>query len=117
VRQNLGFFLERPHEDYRHVRTGADVTLGTTPVDRQAALGCGILLSGAERHIFRFEEKPKDPKLLDELRISPNLLKEVGRPADTELYQASMGIYVFNRQVFIDVLVKDHDDFGKHIIC
>jgi hypothetical protein len=44
------------------------------------ALGCGILLSGAERHIFRFEEKPKDPKLLDELRISPNLLKEVGRP-------------------------------------
>jgi ADP-glucose pyrophosphorylase len=34
----------------------------------------------------------------------------------TELYQASMRIYVFNRQVFIDVLVKDHDDFGKHII-
>jgi glucose-1-phosphate adenylyltransferase len=65
---------------HQHVRTGADVTLGTTPVDRQAALGCGILLSGAERHIFRFEEKPKDPKLLDELRISPNLLKEVGRP-------------------------------------
>ena len=79
-------------------------------------MGCGILLSGAERHIFRFEEKPNDPKLLDELRISPNLLKEVGRPADTELYQASMCIYVFNRQVFIDVLVKDHDDFGKHIV-
>jgi ADP-glucose pyrophosphorylase len=39
-----------------------------------------------------------------------------GPSADTELYQASMGIYVFNRQVFIDVLVKDHDDFGKHIV-
>ena len=134
VRQNLGFFLERPYEyflilsgdhlyrmDYgdlllQHVRTGADVTLGTTPVNRQAASACGILQSDAERRIFRFQEKPEDPKLLDELRISPNLLKELGRPADTELYQASMGIYVFNRQVLIDVLANDHDDFGKHIM-
>ena len=115
VRQNLRNFLERPYEYYlvlsgdhlyrmdygdllhEHVRTGADITLGTTPVCRQAASGCGILQSDAERHIFRFEEKPKDPKLLDGLRISPNLLKGLGRPADTELYQASMGIYVFNR--------------------
>ena len=134
VRQNLRYFLQRPCEYYlvlsgdhlyrmdygdllhEHVRTGADVTVGTTPVDRPAASGLGILQSDAERHIFRFEEKPKDPKLLDELRIPPNLLKELGRPADTELYQGSMGIYVFNRQVLIDVLANDHDDFGKHII-
>jgi len=134
VRQNLRYFLERPYEYYlvlsgdhlyrmdygdllhEHIRTGADVTLGTTPVDRQAASGCGILQSDAERHVFRFEEKPKEPKLLDELRIPANLLKELGRPADTELYQGSMGIYVFNRQVLIDVLADDHDDFGKHII-
>jgi glucose-1-phosphate adenylyltransferase len=134
VRQNLRNFLESPYEYYlvlsgdhlyrmdygdllhEHVRTGADITLGTTPVDRRAASGCGILQSDAERHIFRFEERPKDPKLLDGLRISPNLLKELGRPADTELYQASMGIYVFNRQVLIDVSANDHDDFGKHII-
>jgi len=134
VRQNLRYFLQRPCEYYlvlsgdhlyrmdygdllhEHVRTGADVTVGTTPVDRPAASGLGILQSDAERHIFRFEEKPKDPKLLDELRIPPNLLKELGRPADTELYQGSMGIYVFNRQVLIDVLANDQDDFGKHII-
>ena len=130
VRQNLCYFLERPNEYYlvlsgdhlyrmdygdllhEHVRTGADITLGTTPVDRQAASGCGILQSDAERHVFRFEEKPKDLKLLDELRILPNLLKELGRPTDAELYQGSMGIYVFNRHVLIDVLANDHDDFG-----
>jgi glucose-1-phosphate adenylyltransferase len=134
VRQNLRYFLQRPYEYYlvlsgdhlyrmdhgdllhEHVRTGADVTLGTTPVDRQAASGVGILQIDAEGHIFRFEEKPKDPKLLDQLRIPANLLKELGRPADIELYLGSMGIYVFNRQVFIDVLANDHDDFGKHII-
>src|SRR6516165_3348049 len=134
VRQNLRYLLERPYKYYlvlsgdhlyrmdygdllhEHVRSGADITLGTTPVDRQTASGCGILQSDAERHVFRFEEKPKDLKLLDELRILPNLLKELGRPTDAELYQGSMGIYVFNRQVLIDVLANDHDDFGKHII-
>jgi glucose-1-phosphate adenylyltransferase len=134
VRQNLRYLLERPYEYYlvlsgdqlyrmdygellqAHLQSGADVTLGTTPVNRQAASGFGIMHSDANRHIFRFEEKPKDPKLLNELRIPPNLLKELGHPADAELYQGSMGIYVFNRQVLIDALANNHDDFGKHII-
>src|SRR6516225_1657383 len=130
VRQNLRYFLERPYEYYlilsgdqlyrmdyadllqAHLQSGAEVTLGTTPVDRQAASGFGILHSDAKRHIFRFEEKPKDAKLLDELPIPANLLKELGLPADAELYQGSMGIYVFNRQVLIDALANNHDDFG-----
>ena len=76
VRQNLRDFLNRPYEyflilsgdqlyrmDYlhflqEHVRTGADVTLGTTPVDRQAASGFGIMHSDDNRRIYRFEEKP-----------------------------------------------------------
>ena len=116
VRQNLRYFLERPYEYYlilsgdqlyrmdygdllqAHLQTGADVTLGTTPVDRQGASGFGIMHSDANRRIYRFEEKPKDPKLLEELRIPPDLLTNLGRPADAELYQGSMGIYVFNRE-------------------
>ena len=47
--------------------------------------------SDANRRIYRFEEKPKDPKLVEELRIPPDLLKDMGRPADAELYQGSMG--------------------------
>jgi glucose-1-phosphate adenylyltransferase len=134
VRQNLHYFLDGPFENYlilsgdqlyrmdygdllqAHLQSGADITLGTTPVDRQAASNFGILHSDAKRLIFRFEEKPKDPKLLDELRIPPDLLKELGQPADAELYQGSMGIYVFNRQVLIDALANNYDDFGKHVI-
>jgi len=134
VRQNLRYFLGYPYEhylilsgdqlyrmDYRdlllvHLSSGADVTLGTTPVDRRAASSFGIMQSDSRRRIFRFEEKPKDPKLLSELRIPPDLLTELGHPADAELYQGSMGIYVFNRQVLIDALDNNHDDFGKHII-
>jgi glucose-1-phosphate adenylyltransferase len=134
VRQNLRYFLERPYSyylilsgdqlyrmDYRdllqaHFQTGADITLGTTPVDRQAASSFGIMQSDAKRRIYRFEEKPKDPQILNELRIPPELLTELDRPADAELYQGSMGIYVFNRQILVDTLANDYDDFGKHII-
>ena len=134
VRQNLRYFLARPYEhylilsgdqlyrmDYRdllqeHVRSGAEITLGTTPVNREAASSFGIMQSDVERRIFRFEEKPKDPKLLDELPIPPDLLNRLGHPADAELYQGSMGIYVFNRQTLIDALDNSYDDFGKHII-
>jgi glucose-1-phosphate adenylyltransferase len=134
VRQNLRDFLNRPYEhflilsgdqlyrmDYlhllqEHLRTGADITLGTTPVDKQAASGFGIMHSDADRRIYRFEEKPKDPALLDELRIPADLLTELGQPAGAELYQGSMGIYVFNRQILIDSLDNKFDDFGKHVI-
>src|SRR5262245_54538319 len=134
VRQNLPYFLERPYEHYlilssdqlyrmdygdllrAHVQSGADVTLSTTLVDRQTASSFGILQSDARQHILRFEEKPTHSKLLDELRISPDLLNELGRPAGIELYQGSMGVYVFDRRVLIDALANDACDFGKHII-
>ena len=134
VRQNLRYFLERAYDYYLilsgdqlysmdygelmtdHIRMGAEITLATTPVDRAAASGFGIMQSDNDRRIYRFEEKPKDPKLLEELRIPTELLKEMGRPADSELYQGSMGIYVFNRQILIDALDNSYDDFGKHII-
>jgi glucose-1-phosphate adenylyltransferase len=134
VRQNLRYFLEAPYEfylilsgdqlyrmDYRsllqqHVETGADITLATTPVDRAAASSFGIMHSDANRRIFRFEEKPKEPALLDELQIPPALLRELGLPEDSELFQGSMGIYVFNRNILIECLNNDLDDFGKHII-
>jgi len=134
VRQNLRYFLEGPYElylilsgdqlyrmDYRlllqqHVETGADITLATTPVDRMAASAFGIMHSDSNRRIFRFEEKPKEPALLDELRIPPALLGELDLPADSELFQGSMGIYVFNRDILIECLNNDQEDFGKHII-
>jgi glucose-1-phosphate adenylyltransferase len=134
VRQNLRYFLEGSDQlfltlsgdqlyrmDYRfllkqHLETGADITIATTPVDRAAASGFGIMHTDVNRHIFRFEEKPKDPAILDELRIPAPLLSELGKPESAELYQASMGIYVFNRNVLVECLNNDEDDFGKHII-
>src|SRR5258707_14864092 len=100
----------------QHIDSGADINLGSTPVDRKAASAFGIMHSNAKRRIFRFEEKPKEAALLDELIIPAPLLKDLGLPEDAELYQGSMGIYVFNRENLIRALDNDMDDFGKHIL-
>lgn len=134
VRQNMRYFLEHPYEyyvilsgdqlyrmDYRsmlrqHVETGADLTIATIPVARQAATGFGIMLTDENRRIERFVEKPKDPEMLDALRIPADLLRNIGQPVDADLYQASMGIYIFKRSVLESCLDNDYVDFGKNII-
>ncbi len=134
VRQNLRYFLEHPYEyyvilsgdqlyrmDYRdmlrqHVETGADLTIATIPVARSSVSGFGTMLTDDNRRIERFVEKPKDPEVLDTLRIPPDLLRKIGHPEDAELYQASMGIYIFKRSVLESCLNNDYVDFGKNII-
>ncbi|MGI9114899.1 MAG: glucose-1-phosphate adenylyltransferase [Chthoniobacterales bacterium] len=134
VRQNMRYFLERPFEFYlilsgdqlyrmdfrvllhQHIRSGAEITLATKPVRREHASDFGIMLSGEDRRITRFVEKPKDAALLDELKMSTELLESIHRKADEELFQASMGIYIFNRDVLVQCLENDLVDFGKHII-
>jgi glucose-1-phosphate adenylyltransferase len=134
VRQNLRTFLEGTHEyfiilsgdqlyrmDYRdllqqHIQGGAELTIACIPVNREAATGFGIMETDATRRITRFVEKPKDPALLEELRMKPELLRELEEWDQQELYLANMGIYIFNRQVLSDCLDNDLEDFGKHII-
>jgi len=133
VRQNLRDFLSRPYEYYlilsgdqlyrmdfrdllsQHIEGNADITIATIPVERSTASDFGIMHTDSNRRITRFVEKPK-PEELDPLKIPAELLQTLGRKPDDELFQASMGIYIFNRQALIDALDNDLVDFGKHII-
>jgi glucose-1-phosphate adenylyltransferase len=134
LRKNLRYFLEHPVDyyiilsgdllyrmDYRHVLrqhlgTRADLTMGTIPVNRTAAMGFGIMHTDKERRIVEFVEKPKDPDVLNSLRIPANLRQDIGQRANADLYQASIGIHVFNREVLKECLDSDFADFGKNII-
>jgi glucose-1-phosphate adenylyltransferase len=135
VRQNLSYFLERPYKYFlilsgdqlyrmdfqlmlsQHLETGADLTIATTPVPREPARAFGLMHTDAESRITRFVEKPgKDDALLDQLAMPAGLLKAAGIPEDEERFQASMGIYLFNRKVLEDALDNDFADFGKNII-
>ncbi len=96
-----------------HAEQGADVTVATIPVVKKDATAFGILKVGEDGVIQNFYEKP-GMDIVDDWKspVSENLKSE-GRE-----YLASMGIYVFNREV-LDALFDeqpDANDFGKEII-
>src|SRR5216117_225808 len=134
VRQNMRYFLERPFDYYlvlsgdqlyrmdfreilqQHIKFGADITLATKPVAKHQVSEFGIMRSDIDRRITGFIEKPADESELREMKMSRELLRAIGSNEEEELFQASMGIYVFNRNVLIESLTSNLFDFGKHII-
>ena len=101
----------------QHVESEADLTIATIPVHRREAAELGIMQIDRERRITRFVEKPKDPAVQDSLKISPDLYDFLDIKGDGEdLLLASMGIYIFNRDVLLKLLDNTLADFGKHII-
>jgi len=100
----------------QHVESVADVTIATIPVTRDAAQSLGILQIDAERRIVRFVEKPKEPDLLDRLRLDRIAYARLGIEGDQEFLLASMGIYLFNRDILFHLLDNDLADFGRHIL-
>src|SRR5437870_4034845 len=52
-----------------HVEAEADITIATIPVNRREAQSLGLMQMDEQRRITRFEEKPKDPAVLDAMRL------------------------------------------------
>lgn len=92
----------------QHEDSGADVTLGTIQIDPDETYRFGVVEVDRDNRITGFEEKPKSTKLRS--------------PVNPEKVAGSMGIYIFNTDVLIPVLLKDAEDpnsshdFGKDIL-
>ena len=97
-----------------HKKSGAALTIATIPVGEREAPEFGILKSNQENVITSFVEKPKKEILNDWVSDTGNEMKAQGRN-----YLASMGIYVFNKEIlyqFLNELHPNATDFGKEII-
>ena len=97
-----------------HKKTGAALTIATIPVGEKEAPEFGILKSNQENVITSFVEKPKKEILKDWISDTGTEMKSQGRN-----YLASMGIYVFNKEILYQFLNEVHPnatDFGKEII-
>jgi glucose-1-phosphate adenylyltransferase len=92
-----------------HWEKNADITVAVQPVAKDDATRFGLLKREPDGLISSFAEKPKDPKVQQEF---------VSRDDPERPYLGSMGIYLFNTQVMIDLLKYHlrHDDFGGDII-
>lgn len=95
----------------KHVERGAEISVATIPVTAADVPGFGIMKTDENDNITAFIEKPKSDFEDWASEVSPEM-RAAGR-----LYQASMGIYIFNRDAIYDTLTNDpHTDFGKEII-
>ena len=92
-----------------HHRTCADLTIACHPEPAENIHGFGIMNIDSNLRITSFIEKPKDVSL-----VAGALVQVEGKPR----YLASMGIYIFKKEVLAELLRQDPSqyDFGKEII-
>lgn len=92
--------------DY-HKDKNSDLTISAIQVPVEEASEFGIIEIDENWQLVGFEEKPKNPKTI---------------PGNPKLSLASMGNYIFNRNILVDALFKDackektNHDFGKNVI-
>ena len=97
-----------------HKKSGAALTIATIPVGDREAPEFGILKANNEQVITSFIEKPKKEVLKDWVSDTGKEMQDQGKN-----YLASMGIYVFNKEILYEFLNEVHanaTDFGKEII-
>jgi len=134
VRQNLDYIkdlgalvlvLSGDHlyrMDYRkfaefHVASGAEISIGVTPIGAGQARDFGIMRVDGRGRITEFREKPRDPADVERMRVDESVFERFGTPTRGRTLLASMGVYLFSRDVLRDLLARtDAKDFGKEVI-
>ena len=134
VRRNLQHFRSFPHDlvlilsgdqlyrmDFRqivhdHIASKADVSIAAIPFPVSKVEGLGLMKVNDDLSINQFVEKPKDPAVIQSLTLSPKLEATLHSATGEKHCLASMGIYVFNRQVLTEALDNNMTDFGKEVI-
>ena len=99
-----------------HIRSGAEITIATTAVNRKDASGFGIMKIDENNNVTQFMEKPKPDMNIDAWKIPQEARGSL--PKEKE-YLASMGIYIFNAKTMEDMLGGENEkytDFGKEIL-
>jgi glucose-1-phosphate adenylyltransferase len=98
-----------------HIETGADITIAAQPVTSADATQMGIFRFDQAGQISGFEEKPDAARLAEMKSSAPRGTTVGGLTADKP-FVASMGIYVFSRDLLLETLQRPGIDFGKEII-
>jgi glucose-1-phosphate adenylyltransferase len=99
-----------------HCDRRADITIAAQPVSAADAASMGILRFDRSGQIVEFVEKPNAERLRD---IGPSIPQgsTFGSITPDKPFVASMGIYVFSRDVLIEALERDAaTDFGREVI-
>ncbi len=110
-RMDYGEFVQR------HRETNADITLSVIPIDQKRASDFGLMKIDHSGRVISFSEKPKG-EALEAMKVDTTILGLTPEKAQEQPFIASMGIYVFKKEVLIKLLREslERTDFGKEII-
>ncbi|MGB5714374.1 MAG: glucose-1-phosphate adenylyltransferase [Waterburya sp.] len=102
---------------HHHRKTSADITLSVVPIDDKRASSFGLMKIDNHGRIIDFAEKPKGEDL-QKMQVDTTTLGLSPEQARESPYIASMGIYVFKKDVLIGLLENNPNqtDFGNEII-
>ena len=99
-----------------HIESGAAATIAGIPVSRKDASALGIMQVDDEGRVKGFVEKPQTEEELATVRMDPAWIDARGIPSQGRDCLASMGLYIFNKDVMVDLLRNsNHQDFGKEV--
>ena len=100
-----------------HSKHKADASICVLGIKEKKASEFGLLKVGKNSHIYKFSEKPTGENL-EKLRLDTTQFGYSPEEAKKKPFLASMGIYIFKREILKDVLFSDTNlhDFGKEII-
>ncbi len=90
-----------------HQEKNADMTVACIPMPVETSVSFGVIERDENARVCGFQEKPRNPKTI---------------PGDSSKISASMGIYLFNKDVLLPELESDaqslisEHDFGKNVI-
>jgi glucose-1-phosphate adenylyltransferase len=99
-----------------HIDRRADITIAAQPCTPEDATQMGIFRFDRDGHIVAFEEKPNPERLAAIGQSIPKNAVVAGYTPEKP-FVASMGVYVFSRDVLMDLLeASDARDFGREVI-
>ena len=99
-----------------HIENKADITVSTIPVPAEQASRFGIMKVNDKGQIVLFREKPAIEKQ-EQLESKLTGGFDGGQFPEARAYLASMGIYLFSKELLIEILgASSKHDFGEHII-
>lgn len=102
---------------HRHRETKADITISVVPMDESRAFDFGLMKIDKSGRVTAFSEKPQGDAL-NSMRVDTTVLGLTPDEAKNSPYIASMGIYVFEKQIMHDLLSRapGRTDFGREIL-
>ncbi|MED6158693.1 Clathrin assembly protein complex 2 beta large chain [Stylosanthes scabra] len=101
-----------------HRESEADITLSCLPIDESRASDFGLMKTDNTGRVLSFSEKPKGEDL-KAMEVDTTLLGLSPEEAEKKPYIASMGVYVFKKQILLNLLrwrFPTANDFGSEVI-